>query len=96
MNTELGGDPGKIVAAGFQKLPRHFELLFPVESDGTPIRCPLVTMFGASNELPEGKELEALFDRFLLRFDVGYLPQAGYPLTGPNQLSRRVRNDGHI
>jgi MoxR-like ATPase len=42
-------------------------------NDGSPIRCPLVTMFGASNELPEGKELEALFDRFLLRFDVGYL-----------------------
>ena len=28
-------------------------------------------MFGASNELPEGKELEALFDRFLLRCEVG-------------------------
>ena len=42
-------------------------------NDGTPVRCPLVTMFGASNELPDGKELEALFDRFLLRFDVGYL-----------------------
>ena len=42
-------------------------------NDGAPIKCPLVTMFGASNELPEGKELEALFDRFLLRFDVGYL-----------------------
>src|SRR5205085_7549867 len=32
-------------------------------NDGSPMRCPLVTMFGASNELPEGKELEALFDR---------------------------------
>jgi MoxR-like ATPase len=42
-------------------------------NDGAPVRCPLVTMFGASNELPEGNELEALFDRFLLRFDVGYL-----------------------
>src|ERR1700730_14174136 len=42
-------------------------------NDGAPIQCPLVTLFGASNELPEGKELEALFDRFLLRFDVGYL-----------------------
>jgi MoxR-like ATPase len=30
-------------------------------------------MFGASNELPDGKDLEALFDRFLLRFEVGYL-----------------------
>jgi MoxR-like ATPase len=42
-------------------------------NDGQPVACPLVTMFGASNELPEGKELEALFDRFLLRFEVGYL-----------------------
>ena len=32
-----------------------------------------MSLFGASNELPEGKELEALFDRFLLRFDVQYL-----------------------
>lgn len=39
----------------------------------SPIHCPLVSLFGASNELPDGKELEALFDRFLLRFDVGYL-----------------------
>jgi MoxR-like ATPase len=42
-------------------------------NDGAPVRCPLVSLFAASNELPEGKELEALFDRFLLRFDVGYL-----------------------
>jgi MoxR-like ATPase len=42
-------------------------------NDGLPLACPLVTMFGASNELPEGKDLEALFDRFLLRFEVGYL-----------------------
>ncbi len=42
-------------------------------NDGQVMRCPLVTMFGASNELPDGRELEALFDRFLLRFDIGYL-----------------------
>lgn len=42
-------------------------------NDGAPMSCPLVSLFGASNELPEGKELEALFDRFLLRFDVSYL-----------------------
>lgn len=42
-------------------------------NDGQPVSCPLVTMFGASNELPDGKDLEALFDRFLLRFEVGYL-----------------------
>jgi MoxR-like ATPase len=44
-------------------------------NDGLPLVCPLVTMFGASNELPEGRELEAMFDRFLVRFDVQYLVQ---------------------
>jgi hypothetical protein len=33
-------------------------------NDGAPAQMPLVSLFGASNELPEGKELEALFDRF--------------------------------
>lgn len=42
-------------------------------NDGVPLSCPLITLFGASNELPEGKELEALFDRFLLRYNVDYL-----------------------
>lgn len=42
-------------------------------NDGQPTPCPLVTLFGASNELPEGRELEALFDRFLLRYEVSYL-----------------------
>ncbi len=42
-------------------------------NDGKPLVCPLVTLFGASNELPDGKELEATFDRFLLRYDVQYL-----------------------
>ena len=44
---------------------------------GAPTRCPLVTLFGASNELPEGRELEAMFDRFLLRFEVEYLLRPG-------------------
>ncbi len=42
-------------------------------NDGAPLAMPLVSLFGASNELPDGRELEALFDRFLLRFDVQYL-----------------------
>ena len=36
---------------------------------------PLQTLVGASNELPEGEELDALFDRFLLRFWVPYLAE---------------------
>jgi MoxR-like ATPase len=42
-------------------------------NDGAPVSCPLVTLFGASNELPEGRELEAMFDRFLLRYQVEYV-----------------------
>ncbi len=34
---------------------------------------PLITLFGASNELPEEDELAALYDRFLLRFVVHYV-----------------------
>ena len=30
-------------------------------------QVPLISLFGASNELPQEAELEALFDRFLLR-----------------------------
>lgn len=44
-------------------------------NDGKPVPCPLNTLVGASNELPEGHELEALFDRFLVRFWVPYLTE---------------------
>jgi len=36
---------------------------------------PLLTLFGASNELPEDDELLALYDRFLLRFAVDYIQE---------------------
>jgi len=36
---------------------------------------PLLTLFAASNELPEDDELLALHDRFLLRFAVDYLSE---------------------
>ncbi len=35
--------------------------------------APLKTLFGAANELPEEDELSAIFDRFLVRFVVGYV-----------------------
>jgi MoxR-like ATPase len=40
--------------------------------------CPLMTMVGASNELPDGDELSAMYDRFLLRFEVHYLDDAEF------------------
>lgn len=33
-----------------------------------PMDIPLISCFGASNELPESEELSALYDRFLLRY----------------------------
>lgn len=39
-----------------------------------PAQVPLMTVIGASNEFPEEDEgLDALYDRFLLRFEIGYL-----------------------
>ncbi|MBX3128419.1 MAG: AAA family ATPase [Polyangiaceae bacterium] len=36
-------------------------------SGGQVVRCPLISAFGASNEVPSDESLSALFDRFLLR-----------------------------
>lgn len=36
---------------------------------------PLMTLFGATNELPEEDELQALYDRFLVRLVVGYIEE---------------------
>jgi MoxR-like ATPase len=36
---------------------------------------PLITLFGASNELPDEDELSALFDRFMLRFLTDYISE---------------------
>ncbi|PID01820.1 ATPase [Sporosarcina sp. P2] len=43
-------------------------------NDGQPIKAPLMSIIGASNEYPEeGEGLEALFDRFLLRFEINFI-----------------------
>jgi MoxR-like ATPase len=44
----------------------------------TRVASPLVAVIGASNELPEGEELDALFDRFLLRLHVGPVSKEGF------------------
>lgn len=41
--------------------------------DGKPQPIPLLTLVGASNELPEGPELDALYDRFLVRLVTDYI-----------------------
>jgi MoxR-like ATPase len=40
---------------------------------------PLIAVIGASNEMPEGEELHALFDRFLLRLHVGPVSKEAFP-----------------
>eukprot|EP00889_Picochlorum_renovo_P001716 jgi/Picre1/28746/NNA_004145.t1 len=40
-------------------------------------RVPLLCLVGASNELPESEELDALYDRFLIRRQVGQVSPAG-------------------
>ena len=37
------------------------------------VQVPLLSLIAASNELPDEEELAALYDRFLLRFTVGYI-----------------------
>jgi MoxR-like ATPase len=39
------------------------------------LTVPLITLFGASNELPDEDELSALFDRFMLRFVTDYITE---------------------
>lgn len=49
-------------------------------NDGRPVRVPLLSLFGASNEVPEGEEeaaLAAFADRFLFWYEVEYLAEDG-------------------
>lgn len=43
------------------------------DNDGAPTKVPLVSAFGASNELPDSEELAPFYDRFLLRYVAQYL-----------------------
>jgi len=44
-------------------------------NNGHPVNCPLISVVGASNELPDkdAEGLEALFDRFMLRHWTSYI-----------------------
>ncbi|NHN34817.1 AAA domain-containing protein [Paenibacillus sp. S3N08] len=64
-------------------------------NDNQIVKCPLMSVVGSSNEYPEeGEGLEALFDRFLLRYEIGYIADepnfismmrgTGYQVTAPS------------
>ncbi|EOD4883709.1 AAA family ATPase, partial [Listeria monocytogenes] len=57
-------------------------------NNGTPIKTPLISLIGASNEYPEEDEgLEALFDRLLLRYEVK-------PIRDRNNFISMLKNEG--
>ncbi|TLZ55775.1 MAG: ATPase [Methanobacteriota archaeon] len=49
-------------------------------NDGEILQCPLETLMGASAELPQEEALSALYDRFLLRYQVKYIAEDGHLL----------------
>ncbi|WP_405698776.1 AAA family ATPase [Streptomyces coelicoflavus] len=49
------------------------ERIYHPESGGEPVRCPLIAAITASNELPEGADSAAIYDRLLVRIEVTYL-----------------------
>ncbi len=69
-------------------------LLNEREFDNGAVRekTPLLAVIGASNELPEGDELSALFDRFLLRLHVGPVSDEGFKQL----LSLSSATDGRL
>ncbi|MFJ9845876.1 AAA family ATPase [Kitasatospora sp. NPDC101155] len=49
------------------------ERIYHPENGGAPIHCPLISAITASNELPTGEDSAAIYDRLLVRLEVGYL-----------------------
>jgi MoxR-like ATPase len=49
------------------------ERTYHPESGGAPIKCPLISAITASNELPADAATSAVYDRLLVRIEVGYL-----------------------
>ncbi|HEY2516017.1 MAG TPA: AAA family ATPase [Polyangiaceae bacterium] len=62
--------------------------------DGAAQPIPLLTCIAASNELPEGPELDALYDRFLVRLETRYIADRdafrAMLTAAPIQIASRV------
>lgn len=62
------------------------------DNDGRRVPVPLLSLYGASNELPQGEDLAALFDRFSLRLVVDYTTDSGFgALLGLYRRRRQAR-----
>ncbi|MFF9484775.1 AAA family ATPase [Streptomyces sp. NPDC014676] len=64
------------------------ERIYHPENGGEPIRCPLIGAITASNELPSGEDSAAIYDRLLVRIEVGYLED-------PSNFAALVRSAVH-
>jgi MoxR-like ATPase len=64
------------------------------DNDGRRVPVPLLSLFGASNELPQGDDLAALWDRFALRVMIDYTTDGGFGqllrLLGQRRQARLV------
>ncbi|WP_098892347.1 MULTISPECIES: AAA family ATPase [Streptomyces] len=63
----------KCSTAALNETLGYLERIYHPESGGEPIRCPLIGAITASNELPTGEDTAAIYDRLLVRIEVGYL-----------------------
>jgi MoxR-like ATPase len=61
------------------------ERIYHPENGGAPLRCPLIGAITASNELPTAEDSAAIYDRLLVRMEVGYL-------TDPSNFAALVRS----
>lgn len=48
------------------------------DNNGQRLAVPLLSLYGAANELPQGEDLGALWDRFSLRVVVDYTTEGGF------------------
>jgi MoxR-like ATPase len=67
------------------------------DNGNTRVPVPLLCLVGASNELPDSEELDALYDRFLLRCAVAQVSDAGVDtlLALPARNGDGGDGDGH-
>jgi len=67
-------------------------------SGGEVLECPLISAFGASNEVPSDESLAALFDRFLLRIRSDNLDAYHFNelvMLGISHELRKLRGERH-